>query len=109
MIDMQALRTLDPLVLGELSSRMPPRIAAVEALAKAKPEAVVAARALLTRAFQQTTAATPDAEDLLVVTATSLIAIGGDAGIVAERWRKSTVWLKTRLEAVLRQRPAAIK
>lgn len=105
MIDMQAVRTLEPLVLGELSSRMPPRIAAVEALAKARPEAAVAARSLLTRVLQQTTAATPDAEDLVVVASTALIAVGGDAGLVAERWRKSTVWLKTRLEAVLRSVP----
>jgi len=109
MIDARAIRTLEPLVLGELSSRMPPRIAAVEALAKARPEAQVAARMLLTRVLQQTTATTPDAEDLVVVASTSLIAVGGDAGLVAERWRKSTVWLKTRLEAVLKQAPKAMQ
>ncbi len=105
MIDVQALKTLEPLILGELTSRMPPRIAAVEALAKVRPEAAIAARALLTRVLQQTTAATPDAEDLVVVASTSLIAAGGDAGLVAERWRKSTVWLRTRLEAVLKGAP----
>ena len=102
MIDLQAVRTLEPLILGELSSRMPPRVAAVEALANVRPDAVIAARSLLTRVLQQTTAATPDAEDLVVVASTSLLAIGGDAGLVAERWRKSTVWLKTRLETVLK-------
>ena len=105
MIDVQAVKTLEPLILGELSSRMPPRVAAVEALAKVRPEAVVAARALLTRVLEQTTAATPDAEDLVVVASTALIAIGGDAGLVAERWRKSTVWLRTRLETVLKGAP----
>jgi serine/threonine-protein kinase len=105
MIDMQAIRTLEPLVLGELSSRMPPRIAAVEALAKARAESLPAARALLTRVLAQTTAATPDAEDLVVVTSTALIAVGGDAGLVAARWRRSTVWLKTRLETVLKSAP----
>lgn len=109
LIDAQAVRTLEPLVLGELSSRMPPRIAAVEALAKARPEAAAAAQALLTRVLQQTTAGTPDAEDLVVVASTALIAVGGDAGLVAERWRKSTVWLKTRLEAVLKQAPKTMK
>jgi hypothetical protein len=105
MIDMQAIRTLEPLVLGELSSRMPPRIAAVEALSKTRAESLPAARALLTRVLQQTTAATPDAEDLVVVASTALIAVGGDAGLVAERWRRSTVWLKTRLETVLKSAP----
>ncbi len=105
MIDLHAVKTLEPLILGELSSRMPPRVAAVEALAKVRPEATIAARALLTRVLQQTTAATPDAEDLVVVASTSLIAIGGDAGLVAERWRKSTVWLRTRLETVLKGAP----
>ena len=104
-IDLQAVKTLEPLIRGELSSRMPPRIAAVEALAKVRPEATVAARALLTCVLQQTTSTTPDAEDLVVVASTALIAIGGDAGLVAERWRKSTVWLKTRLETVLKGAP----
>ena len=108
LIDAHAIRALEPLVLGELSSRMPPRVAAVEALAKARPDAVATARALLTRVLQQTTATTPDAEDLVVVASTALIAIGGDAGLVAERWRKSTMWLKTRLEAVLKQAPKAM-
>jgi serine/threonine-protein kinase len=107
-IDTHAVRTLEPLVLGELSSRMPPRIAAVEALAKARPDALGPARALLTRVLTQTTDTTPDAEDLVVVASTSLIAVGGDAGLVAERWRKSTVWLKTRLEAVLKQAPKSL-
>ena len=105
MIDVQVVKTLEPLILGELSSRMPPRVAAVEALAKVRPDATNAARALLTRVLQQTTATTPDAEDLVVVASTSLIAIGGDAGLVAERWRKSTVWLRTRLEVVLKGAP----
>jgi hypothetical protein len=105
LVDLQAVHTLEPRVLGELSSRMPSRLAAVEALARARPDAVVAARSLLTRVLQQTTGSTPDAEDLVVVASTSLIAAGGDAGLVAERWRRSTVWLKTRLEAVLKQAP----
>ncbi len=65
--------------------------------------AAPAAKAILTRAFQQTTGSTPHAEDVVVVAASSLLAAGGDATLVAERWRKSnTVWLKTRLEAILR-------
>ena len=108
LVDTNAVRTLEPLVLGELSSRMPPRIAAVETLAKARPDALIAARSLLASVLRQTTGTTPDAEDLVVVAAKSLIAVGGDAGLVAERWRKSTVWLKTRLEAVLKQAPKAL-
>lgn len=102
-IDPAVIRTLEPLILGELTSRMPPRVAAVEALAKPTPDGLAQARALLTRALQQTTGTSPDAEDMIVVAATSLIAVGGDATLVAERWRKSTTWLRTRLEAVLRQ------
>jgi hypothetical protein len=104
-IDVPVLKMLEPLILGELTSRMPPRVAAVEALARPTPQAVPAARQLLSRALQQTTGTTPDAEDLIVVAATSLLAIGGDGTLVAERWRKSTQWLRTRLEAVMRQYP----
>jgi serine/threonine protein kinase len=102
-VDLALVKILEPLVLGELTTRAPPRIAAVEALAKPVPEAVGAARQLLSRALQQTSGTTPDAEDLIVCSATSLLAVGGDATLVAERWRKSTTWLRTRLEAVLRQ------
>jgi serine/threonine protein kinase len=102
LVDVDAVRALEPLVLGDLSLRIEPRIAALEALAKPTHPALGAARTLLARVLRQTAGTTPHAEDVLVAAATSLLASGGDGTLVAERWRASTAFLRTRLEAVLR-------
>jgi serine/threonine-protein kinase len=104
-VDREILSQLEPWISGALATRPRLRLAAVEALVDATPETRPSAHALLATALANTVGTTPDVEDLVVVIAHTLITSGGDAALVAERWRKSHTWLRTRLEAVLRGAP----
>ncbi len=102
-IDEEVVRTLEPTVLGTRRGSAKGRMVAVEALANVQktPEALAAARALLGKVVAL--AGVTETEDIVVVGATSLVAIGGDATLVAERWRTSSPGLKMRLEVLLKQ------
>jgi hypothetical protein len=108
-IDEQGVRKLEPLVLGTEGQRMPVRIAAAEALNDATPGALPAARTMLGRALSSVPSAgtTSEVEDFIVVVSRTILAIGGDGGLVAERWRNSGTWLRARLESLLRGRTSA--
>jgi hypothetical protein len=40
---------------------------------------------------------------MVVMIASTIVTVGGDVSLVAARWRTSTTWLRTRLEAVIRR------
>jgi serine/threonine-protein kinase len=101
--DEAIVRKLEPLILGTAGSRMPVRVAAVEALKDTAPSALPAARQLLAQALAATTGTTPDVEDFIVVICRTILAIGGDGGLVAQRWKESKTWLRARLETLLRE------
>ena len=100
-IDRAFIATVGPMVMGKASARPSVRIAALEALAAPAAEANLAARKLCAEVLTSLVGSTPDVDDLVVVAAMSLVAAGGDRAFVSERWKKSTAWLRTRLEAVL--------
>jgi hypothetical protein len=104
-VDTQVLEDLRPVIVGTMSARPSVRLAATEALCDVTPEARGAAHTLLAQALAATTGSTPDVEDMVVMISHTLITIGGDGSLVAERWKKSQAWLRTRLEALLRRGP----
>jgi eukaryotic-like serine/threonine-protein kinase len=101
-IDLNCVQKLEPLVLGAEGTRTPVRHAAAAALADSSPSALPAARAVLEKALKGAEGVTQDVEDLVVVLSRALLAAGGDAGVVAERWKKSSGSLRARLETLLR-------
>lgn len=101
-IDANTIARLEPLAVGALDTRAHVRVAAIEALEAATADAVPSARKLCLDVLASTGGATTEADDVIVAAAKTLIAIGGDAAYIAERWRKSTGWLRQRLEAILR-------
>jgi len=102
-VDRELLEQLRPIVSGALATRPPVRLAVTEALVDVTPEARATAAALLGDALRTTVGTTPDVEDAVVMISSTLLAIGGDGALVAARWKQSTMWLRTRLEAVLRK------
>jgi hypothetical protein len=103
-IDQQCVQKFEPFVLGAEGTRRPVRHAAAEALADASPSALPAARALLERALRSAEGSTNEVEDFVVVVSRALLAAEGDAGLVAERWKRSSGSLRARLETILRAR-----
>jgi hypothetical protein len=103
-IDPEILRHLEPVVLGAARSRASFRLAAVEALTDATPDALPAAQALLGKTLVATQGITPDVEDMVVMLSNVIVAIKGDSTLVAARWRQSNGFLRTRLETLLRQK-----
>jgi len=106
-IDRTFIARVEPMVMGNASARPSVRIAALEALAAPTPESSIAARGLCSKVLTSLVGSTPDVDDLVVVAAMSLVAAGGDMAFVSERWKTSTAWLRTRLEAVLKVVPDA--
>jgi serine/threonine protein kinase len=104
-IDRAFVTKVEPLVMGRSSARPAVRIAALEALAAPTREASIAARGLCSKVLTSLVGSTPDVDDLVVVAAMSIVAAGGDVAFVSERWKTSTAWLRTRLEAVLKGVP----
>ncbi len=102
-VDAETLEQVRPWIAGTLATRPHVRLAAVESLADATADVRARAQSLLAGALASTQGTTPDVEDLVVMLASTLVAIGGDGALVAERWKQSGTWLRTRLEAVLRR------
>ncbi len=102
-VDKDVLAELAILVSGKTGAHPPVRLAATEALNYVTPDAKPRAQSLLAMTLEQTEGNTPDVEDMIVMLAGTLIAIGGNPAFVTARWRSSTAWLRTRLEAVLRK------
>jgi serine/threonine-protein kinase len=100
-IDRAFVATVAPMVMGTAPARPGVRVAALEAVAEPAADATLAARKLCGDVLTSLVGSTPDVDDLVVVAAMSLVAAGGDRAFVSERWKKSTAWLRTRLEAVL--------
>jgi serine/threonine-protein kinase len=95
------LEQIAPLVKESGPARHAVRLAALQLTALATPEAVMHGRALCAFVLSAPAVATPDAEDLVVVAASSLLKIGGDRARVAERRTRGTASLRSRLDVLL--------
>ena len=95
------LEQITPLVKESGPKRHAVRLAALQLTASATPEAVAHARTLCAFVLAAPAVASADAEDLVVVAASSLLAIGGDRARVAERRARSTASLRSRLDVLL--------
>jgi hypothetical protein len=102
-IDAEIVAQLKPIVTGTARARPPVRLAATEALLDATPDALPLARTIAGETIGTLDGITPDVEDMLVMLSSVIIRIGGDGTLVAERWKKSTGFLRQRLEVLLRQ------
>jgi hypothetical protein len=94
---------LRPIVLGTLRGITSVRLAATEVLGSSSAPARAQALSVLAEALASTQGVTPDVEELVVALSSAIILAKGDATLVAERWRKSSGFLRTRLELLLRQ------
>ena len=103
MVDGAVVDRLGLLLLGRIERRSSVRIAVAETLVHATGSGQLTARTLLAKALSSIQGTGPDVEDLVVAVANALLDAGGDGGLVAARWKTSTTWLRTRLEAVLRR------
>ncbi len=103
--DAAVIERISPLVRESGPARQAVRLAALQLTAAATPEAVLLARSLCCLVLAAPALATPDAEDLVVVAASSLLAIGGDRERIAERRARSTASLRARLDVLLSARP----
>jgi serine/threonine-protein kinase len=104
-MDALAVQAVAPILSGQLEVKPRVRVAVAEALASACADGVLPAQKLCQWVLSSVEASTPEVEDLVVVAAKSLVTLGGDGAYVAERWKRSASWLRTRLEAVLRELP----
>ena len=95
------LEQIAPLVKESGPTRIAARLAALQLTAFATPEAVLHARALCAFVLAAPAVATPEAEDLVVVAASSLLAVGGDRARITERRARSTASLRSRLDVLL--------
>ncbi len=95
------LEQIIPLVKESGPTRHAVRLAALQLTASATPEAIPHARSLCAFVLAAPAVASAEAEDLVVVAASSLLAIGGDSARVAERRARSTASLRSRLDVLL--------
>ncbi len=102
-IDADVVGQLRPIVLGTMRGIPSVRLAATEVLGSASTEARPLACSVLAEALASAQGVTPDVEELVVSLSSAIIAAKGDATLVAERWKKSNGFLRTRLELLLRQ------
>ena len=105
-VDDACLRRIEPLLAWGEGVRMPVRFAAVEALADATSDARALARTLLERALASAKGSSGNVDDFVVVVSRTMLTVGGDAGLVAERWRSARGPLRPRLELLLREAAA---
>ena len=101
-LDAATLAVLGPAILGHVETKPRVRVAMAEALVDAHGEAAPGARRICVAVLERVEATSSDLQDLVVVAAKVLALTKGDAAYVAQRWKRSTSWLRTRLEAVLR-------
>jgi hypothetical protein len=97
------VQELETIVLGAKDPKTSIRIAAVQALTKTTAAGKPPARALLAKMLATQQGGSHETEDLVVVVASTFLEIGGDGELVAERWKASAGFLKTRLEELIRQ------
>lgn len=100
-VGVDVLEQIAPLVKESGPTRIAARLAALQLTAFATPEAALHARALCAFVLAAPAVATPEAEDLVVVAASSLLAVGGDRARITERRARSTASLRSRLDVLL--------
>ena len=101
-LDAAVLEVLAPAIVGQDETKPRVRVAMAEALVDARGDAVQTARRVCVTVLESVEATTSDLQDLVVVAGKVLVETKGDPAYVAQRWKRSTSWLRTRLEAVLR-------
>ena len=99
--DVDVLERIAPIVRESGPARHAVRLAALQLTALCTPDAALGGRALCAFVLAAPAVANADAEDLVVVAASSLLKIGGDRARVAERRTRATASLRSRLDVLL--------
>jgi hypothetical protein len=99
--DVSVIEQIAPLVRDADPARHAVRLAALHLTSAVTPEAVPHGRALCTFVLSAPATTSPDADDLVVVAATSLLRMGGDRARIMERRARSSASLRARLDVLL--------
>jgi hypothetical protein len=99
--DAAVIEQIAPLVRDTDPARHAVRFAALQLTSAVTPEAVPHGRALCTFVLAAPSSSSPDADDLVVVAATSLLRMGGDRARIMERRARGSASLRARLDLLL--------